>query len=97
MKFFEVGNTPKFMQDLGLRGDKFTIKYGVIARHIVKDNSHTLRESDWEQLPNALQSPFAIAKLTNKENAYRLYTTLQTQRSEFVVVGVDVKNSGKVI
>lgn len=97
MKFFEVGNTPKFMQDLGLRGDKFTIKYGVIARHIGKDNSHALTESDWEQLPNALQSPFAIAKLTDKENAYRLYTTLQTQRGEFVVVGVDVKNAGKEI
>lgn len=97
MKFFEVGNTPKFMQDLGLRGDKFTIKYGVIARHIGKDNSHTLTESDWEQLPNALQSPFAIAKLTDKKNAYRLYTTLQTQRGEFVVVGVDVKNAGKEI
>ena len=97
MKFFEVGTTPKFMQDLGLRGDKFTIKYGVIARHIGKDSSHTLTESDWEQLPNALQSPFAIAKLTDKEDAYRLYTTLQTQSGEFVVVGVDVKNAGREI
>lgn len=97
MKFFEVGTTPKFMQDLGLRGDKFTIKYGVIARHIGKDSSHTLTESDWGQLPNALQSPFAIAKLTDKEDAYRLYTTLQTQSGEFVVVGVDVKNAGREI
>lgn len=97
MKFFEVGTTPKFMQDLGLRGDKFTIRYGVIARHIGKDSSHTLTESDWEQLPNALQSPFAIAKLTDKEDAYRLYTTLQTQSGEFVVVGVDVKNAGREI
>lgn len=97
MKFFEVGKTPKFMQDLGLRGDKFTIKYGVIARHIGKDDSHTLTESDWEQLPNALQSPFAIAKLTDKDDAYRLYTTLQTNSGEYVVVGVDVKNAGREI
>ena len=30
MKFFDVAQTPKFMQELGLHGDKFTIKYGVI-------------------------------------------------------------------
>ena len=37
MKFFDVAQTPKFMQELGLHGDKFTIKYGVIARHIGKE------------------------------------------------------------
>lgn len=97
MQFFDVAKTPKFMQGYGLTGDKFTIKYGVIARHVGKDGSHTLTESDWEQLPDALQSPFAIAKLTDKENAYRLYTTLQIKSGEFVVVGVDVKNAGRDI
>ncbi|MGN0007271.1 MAG: hypothetical protein ACI35T_04170 [Alistipes sp.] len=85
------------MQGYGLTGDKFTIKYGVIARHVGKDGSHTLTESDWEQLPDALQSPFAIAKLKDEENAYRLYTTLQIKSGEFVVVGVDVKNVGRDI
>ncbi len=97
MKFFDVAQTPKFMQELGLRGDKFTIKYGVIARHIGKDNSHTLTARDWEQLPEALQNPFAISRLTDKEDSYRIYTTLQTAGGEYVVVGADVKNAGREI
>ncbi len=95
--FFDVAQTPKFMQELGLRGDKFTIKYGVIARHLGKDSSHTLTERDWEQLPQALQNPFAISKLTDKDDSYRIYTTLQTEGGEFVVVGADVKNAGREI
>lgn len=93
--FFDVARTPDFMKQLGLRGDKFTIKYGVIARHIGKDGSHELSEKDWEQLPQALQTPFAITKLNDKKDAYRIYTTLQTGKGEYVVVGVDVKNAGR--
>lgn len=95
--FFDVAQTPKFMQELGLRGDKFTVKYGVIARHFGKDGSHDLTERDWEQLPQALQNPFAISKLTDKTDSYRIYTALQTESGEFVVVGVDVKNAGREI
>ena len=95
--FFDVAQTPKFMQELGLRGDKFTIKYGVIARHLNKDGSHTLTERDWEQLPNAIQNPFAIAKINDKVDSYRIYTTLQTEGGEFVVIGADVKNAGRDI
>ena len=80
-----------------LRGDKFTIKYGVIARHISKDNSHSLSEQVWEQLPQALQNPFAISRITDRENSYRIYTTLETENGEYVVVGVDVKNAGREI
>ena len=97
MKFFDVAETPKFMQDLGLRGKKFTIKYGVISRHFGKDGSHDLSERDWEQLPDALQNPFAIARLTDKTDSYRIYTTLQTEGGEYVVVGVDVKNADRDI
>ena len=95
--FFDVAQTPKFMHELGLRGDKFTIKYGVIARHLGKDSSHTLTVRDWEQLPQSLQNPFAISKLTDKEDSYRIYTTLLTESGEFVVVGADVKNAGREI
>ena len=97
MKFFDVAPTPKFMHELGLTGDKFTIKYGVIARHFGKDGSHTLTEKNWEQLPQALQKSFAISKQTDKGNSYRIYTTLQTDGGEYVVVGVDVKNAGREI
>ena len=95
--FFDVAETPKFMQELGLRGDKFTIKYGVISRHFGKDGSHNLTESNWKQLPQALQNPFAISKITDEEDSYRIYTNLQTEQGEFIVVGVDVKNAGREI
>lgn len=94
-KFFDVAKTPEFMKQLGLTGDKFTIRYGVIARHLGKDGSHGLTEKEWEQLPKALETPFAISKLSDKEAGYRIYTTLQTPKGEYVVVGVDVKNAGR--
>ena len=36
--FFDVAKTPKFMKELGLRGDKFTIKYGNMQ--IMKQQTH---------------------------------------------------------
>lgn len=95
--FFDVADTPDFMKALGLSGDKFTIKYGVIARHFGKDISHDLTEKDWEQLPDALQHPFAITRRTDADNSYRIYTALRTENGEYVVVGVDVKKAGREI
>ncbi len=85
------------MKNLGLRGDRFTIKYGVISRHFGKDGSHDLTEDEWEQLPQALQAPFAISRLSNKKDGYRLYTTLKNSNGEYIVVGADVKNGGRDI
>lgn len=42
--FFDVAKTPGFMKKLGLTGDRFTIKYGVLSRHAGKDASHSLTE-----------------------------------------------------
>ena len=95
--FFDVATTPGFMKELGLTGDKFTIRYGVIARHFGKDSSHNLTEDEWEQLPKALTNPFAITRLSDKDNSYRIYTSLITAKGEYVVVGVDVKNAGRDI
>lgn len=93
--FFDVARTPGFMKNLGLKGEKFTIRYGVIARHFGKDGSHDLSEVEWSKLPEALQRPFAISKLVDKKDSYRIYTTLQNAKGEYVVVGVDVKNAGR--
>ena len=101
--FFDVAKTPAFMKELGLTGDRFTVRYGVIARHFGKDSSHDLTEEDWQKLPEALKKPFAITKLVSREreahknNGYRLYTALQNSKGEYVVVGVDVKNAGRDI
>lgn len=100
MKFFDVAKTPDFMKKYGLRGDKFTIRYGVIARHIGKDEEHSLPLEIWEQLPDALLNPFAITKyyVDDKkqiQKGYRLYTSLQLSNGSYVVVGVEVKNAGR--
>ena len=102
MKFFDVRQTPQFMKDLGIRGSKFTIRYGVISRHWGKDNEHTLPREVWEQLPKAIQHPFAITKYYSdnekkKQKGYRVYTSLQLSNGSFVVVSVEVKNAGRNI
>ena len=93
--FFDVAKTPDFMKKLGLTGDRFTIKYGVLSRHAGKDASHLLTEKQWEELPDAIQKPFAITRFGEKENGYRLYTTMKNDKGETIVVGVDVKNTGR--
>lgn len=95
--FFDVVETPEFMKQYGLTGSKFTIRYGVITRHWGKDESHNLTEQEWSKLPEALRNPFAITKLKDEESGYRIYTSLQNAKGEYVVVGVDVKNAGRDI
>ena len=99
-KFFDVAKTPDFMKKLGLTGGKFTIRYGVIARHAGKDEQHNLPVDIWEQLPEALQHPFAITKYyvdaeKKKQKGYRIYTSLQLKDGSYVVVGVEVRNGGR--
>ena len=95
MKYFDVAKTPDFMKEVGLTGDKFTVRYGVMSRHFGKDGSHNFTEEEWQQLPGAIQNPFAISKLSDKKDGYRIYTTLKTEKGEYVVVGADVKNAGR--
>lgn len=95
MKFFDMAKTPDFMKELGLTGEKFTIRYGVIARHVGKDGSHDISEAEWGKLPDALTKPFAITKLKDKDKGFRLYTALQNSNGEYIVVGADVKNAGR--
>ena len=102
MTFFDVAETPAFMKQLGLTGDRFTIRYGVIARHLGKDGRHDLPESVWEQLPKAIQDPFAITEYYTDEDkkeqkGYRLYTALKLSDGSFVVVSAEVKNAGRDI
>ena len=54
-----------------------------------------LTEKQWEELPDAIQKPFAITRFGEKENGYRLYTTMKNDKGETIVVGVDVKNIGR--
>ena len=98
--FFDVVETPDFMKALGLTGDKFTIRYGVIARHIGKDADHEIPEEIWTRLPEALKTPFAITKYFQDgqkkiQKGYRLYTSLRLSSGAYVVVSAEVKNAGR--
>ena len=103
MKFFDVAETPDFMKRLGLTGDKFTIRYGVISRYFGKDNQHDFTEEEWKQMPKALSNPILITEYyqdyqddqQKRQKGYRLYTPLKLADGSYVVVSAEVKNAGK--
>ena len=99
-KFFDVAETPDFMKRLGLTGDKFTIRYGVISRHFGKDNQHDFTEEEWNKIPKALSNPILITEYyqdeqQKRQKGYRLYTPLKLADGSYVVVSAEVKNAGK--
>ena len=98
--YFDVADTSNFLKELGLTGDKFTIRYGVISRHFGKDAQHKLPLSVWSQLPDVLNNPLIITKYytdktKTKQKGYRIYTAIQLEDGAFVVAGVEVKNAGR--
>ena len=100
MKYFDVAETPDFMKRLGLTGDKFTIRYGVISRHFGKDNQHDFTEEEWKQIPKALSNPILITEYyqdeqQKKQKGYRLYTPLKLSDGSYVVLSAEVKNAGR--
>lgn len=99
--FFTVVETPQFMKDYGLSGERFTIPYGVISRHFDKDACHELSLTEWLILPEAIKHPFAVTKYYNDVHhknlkGFRIYTIIP-KGVGYIVVGVDVKrvNQGK--
>lgn len=98
--YFDVADTSNLLKKLGLTGDKFTIRYGVISRHFGKDAQHKLPLNVWSQLPEALNKPLIITKYytdktKTKQKGYRIYTAIQLEDGAFVVAGVEVKNAGR--
>ena len=103
MRFFDVAQTPEFMKELGLTGEKFTIRYGVIARHFGKDNDHDLPIEVWEQIPDALQRPFAISNHFElnkqgelRQKGYRIYLSVW-HNGKPIIIGASVRNGGPYI
>ena len=93
--FFDVAETPVFMKELGLLGEKFTIPYGAISRHFGKDEDHELTEEEWCFLSEAVRTPFAITKYYKDRSrqhlrGYRIYTSIP-KRNGYIVLGVDLK------
>ena len=99
--YFDVAITPDYLKELGLVGEKFTIPYGTISRHFGKDEDHELTEEEWEIIPKAIQTPFAVSKYYadkehNRQRGFRIYTDIQ-KGNGYIVIGVDIKkvNQGK--
>ncbi|MDR2193465.1 MAG: hypothetical protein LBP19_03225 [Treponema sp.] len=92
-RHFYLADTPQFIKEKGLRGDFFSARYGVVARHDGKDNDHTLTEQNWIDLCEKITWPFAI---TRHGGGFRLFTDVKVDGHN-VVVGVEVKNAGKDI
>jgi hypothetical protein len=90
-QFFYITDTPEFMKKLGLTGDYFSIKYGVIVRHRNKDKDHDLTEQNWIDLCDRIVDPFVIALYDKK---YKLFLDIKVNNRN-VIVCVDVKNIGK--
>jgi hypothetical protein len=90
-RYFHMADTPEFIKNYGITGDYFSIKYGVISRHLKKDKEHSLSEDNWVDLCNAIKEPFAIAKYND---GFRLFTTVKIG-IKYIAVGIDVKTIGK--
>jgi hypothetical protein len=92
-QFFHMADTPDFVKELGISGEYFSVRYGVISRHTGKDDDHNLSEEAWEGLCDAITDPFAIAK---HGEGYRFFTSVKLGE-KYIAVGVDVKNIGQGI
>ncbi|WP_294477058.1 LPD38 domain-containing protein [uncultured Bacteroides sp.] len=93
-RHFRINKTSDFLKSIGVKGDYFTVRTGVISRHINKDGSHGLGLEEWKDVAMSLSSPFAVTKYDKKDNAFRIWTNAKINNS-YIVVGVDVKVSGK--
>jgi len=91
--YFHIHDTPEFMKKIGLTGEYFSIRYGIISRHRKKDDDHNLSEENWIDLCNRIIDPFVI---TRKRNAYKLFIDVKVNNRN-IVVCVNVKKVGKIL
>ena len=93
---YDLGKTPEWMQEIGIKGEDFSLSFKSIKVHKGKDADHDLTKEEWHELPNALIHPFAITRYQGAEDRFRLYVNINHDGKP-VAVGVDVKrvNQGK--
>jgi len=92
--YFKIADTPQELKDKGLRGDSFTIKYGVISHHKNKDSDHNLSADEWKQVCEKITKPVAVVPYENKKDSFNLYLDLK-HNGKNILVGVTVKNAGR--
>ena len=97
-KYFTIGYPTKRLQELGLNGERFTIKAGTITRKKNKNKEHNLTAQDWKDICLAINKPLIVAKSKTEDDKFRLFVNVKVH-GRFVALGVDVINtrSGIVI
>jgi hypothetical protein len=86
--FFLANNTSQELKDLGVTGEFFNVKYGVISRHYKKDKYHCLTVQDWKDLCDTINHPFAIVPYLK---GFRFYMRIQ-KNGKPMIVGINVEN-----
>lgn len=87
MHYYKVADTPDFLKTLGLKGDAFIVKYGVITRHRNKNSDHELSVQNWKDICIKITDPMAVAEFKGN---YRLFVDSKINEN-YIMVGVDVK------
>ena len=95
-RHFRFAKTNDTLKGVGLSGDYFTIRAGVILRHNDKDAAHDITPDEWADIADALtnKKPQAVEK--RGEDSFRIWTQA-TIGGRIAVVGADVKNAGRDI
>jgi hypothetical protein len=92
-RHFYIADTPQFMKELGLKGDFFSVRYGVISRHAGKDDDHNLTEQNWIDLCGEITQPFAITK---HGDGFNIFLNIKVN-DNWVLAGTIVQIAGKNI
>ena len=93
MSYFEIAPTPEYLKKLGIVGESFTIRYGIITHHRKKDSDHDFTADEWKQICAKITEPFAVERY---EKGYNLFLDLM-HNNNYVLVGIEVKSVGKSI
>lgn len=86
--FFKIADTSEELQAVGLKGERFVIRYGVISRHKNKDKDHDFTAEEWKDICKKINKPVLVTKY---KNGYNLYLDV-IKNGKHTLIGVDVKS-----
>lgn len=86
--FFKIADTSEELQAVGLKGERFVVRYGVISRHKNKDKDHDFTAEEWKDICKKINKPVLVTKY---KNGYNLYLDV-IKNGKHTLIGVDVKS-----
>lgn len=91
MRYYEIAESEALIKSLGIKGEKFTIRYGVITRHKNKDAAHNLTATEWKELCEKINQPLFV---TSDGKSFTLFLDI-CREGKVMLVGVTVRQTGK--